>query len=238
MKCLIVAAGQGVRLRDKVEIKPLVTIGGQPLIEHVIKRARLAGVEDFLVVSGFRGDELRTSLDAFSARAGLQISHVINDEWTRANGVSVMKARPYLTEPFLLMMCDHIIDPQILIALKAAPSRPDSVTLAVDFDLANPVIDPSDVTRVQAAAGRIEHIGKLITDYNCYDTGVFLCAPAIFDALAESQLVGDDSISGAINVLAAARKAFTFDIQGKLWIDVDDALAFRNAESLLVSGRL
>ena len=214
MKCLIVAAGQGVRLRDKVEIKPLVPIGGQPLIEHVIKRSQHAGIEDFFVVSGFRGDELRSSLDAMSARAGVRIRHVINDEWERANGVSVMKARPLLAEPFFLMMCDHIFDPQLLIDLKAAPKKPDSVTLAVDFDLANPLIDPDDVTRVQSDAGRIERIGKLIADYNCYDTGVFLCTPAIFDALAESQSMGDDSISGAINVLAKARQAFTFDIQG------------------------
>ena len=238
MKCLIVAAGQGVRLRDRVEIKPLVPLKGKPLIEHVIDRARLAGIEDFLVVSGFRGDDLRRSLDAFSARAKVHIGHVVNDEWHRANGVSLMKARPHLTEPFLLTMCDHLVDPQILQTLLTARHLPGSVTLAVDFDLANPLIDPEDVTRVQSTSGQIERIGKLIESYNCYDTGVFLCTPAVFDALAESQTVGDDSISGAVNVMAKARQAYTSDIQGKLWIDVDDAVAFGRAESLLESGRL
>jgi 1L-myo-inositol 1-phosphate cytidylyltransferase len=39
MKCLIVAAGQGTRLREKGALKPLIPIRGKPLIEHVIARA-------------------------------------------------------------------------------------------------------------------------------------------------------------------------------------------------------
>ena len=238
MKCVIVAAGQGVRLRDKVEIKPLVPLKGKPLIEHVIDRARIAGIEEFLVVSGFRGDELRHSLDAFSTVSGPGIVHIVNDEWHRANGVSLIKARRYLEEPFLLAMCDHLLDPQIMQTLLATSWKPHSITLAVDFDLANPLVDMDDVTRVKSEAGRITRLGKLIDDYNCFDTGVFLCTPSIFPALEESQSMGDDSISGAVNVLARSQNAYTFDTQGRLWIDVDDPTAFRLAEDLLNSGRL
>ena len=213
-------------------------IKGRPLIEHVIDRAQFAGADEFFVVSGFRGDELRRHLDTLSANAGPRITHVINDEWHRANGVSVLKAYPYLDGNFVLTMCDHLVDPQIMRGLMAGPPAPDGVSLAVDFNLANPLIDLDDVTRVSSIAGRIERIGKLITDYNCFDTGVFLCTPAIFSALEESQSMGDDSISGAINMLARAHKAYTFDIENKLWIDVDDAAAFHLAETLLESGRL
>ncbi len=238
MRCLIVAAGQGVRLRDRVESKPLVPLRGKPLIQHVIERAQQAGVDDFLVVSGFRGEELRSSLQAFCAAGGPRMTHIVNDAWRRANGVSLMAARPYLQETFLLTMCDHLVDPQIMRSLRAAPYPPDSVTLAVDSNLANPLVDPADVTRVRSNAGRIERIGKLIDRYDCFDTGVFLCTPTIFDALEESQALGDDSISGAMSVLAKAGKAYIFDVGDRLWIDVDDAAAFRQAEALLDSGRL
>ena len=238
MKCLIVAAGQGVRLRDKVEIKPLVPILGVPLIEHVINRARRAGVEDFLVVSGYKGDELRRSLDAFSTRQGLCITHIVNEEWHRANGVSLLKAKHHLDEPFLLTMCDHLVDPEIFRNLMSAPLVPASVLLAVDFNLRNPLVDLDDVTRVKSVCGRIGHIGKLITDFDCFDTGVFLCTPVIFDALAESQSCGEDSISEAMNVLAGWGQAYVFDIEDRLWIDVDDTAAFEVAESLLKEGRL
>lgn len=236
MKCLIVAAGQGARLREKGELKPLIPIKGVPLIERVIARARAAGVEEFLVVSGYRGDELRKELDALSAREGIRVTHVVNDEWNRANGVSLSKAKPYLDEPFLLTMCDHLVDPEIFRSLMAAPVEPDTVTLAVDFNIDSPLNDPDDVTRVKCTDGRIEHIGKVIRDFNAFDTGVFRCTPVMFDALEASQAAGDDSISGAMNVLARWNKARAFDIQDRLWVDVDDPIAFRKAENLLESG--
>lgn len=240
MKCLIVAAGQGARLRAKGESKPLIRIRGVPLIECVIERAHGAGVEAFYIVSGYRGEQLRAELDAYAARAGVAITHIVNDEWDRANGVSVHKAKPYLHEPFVLTMCDHLVDPEIFRNLTAASAsfEPDSVTLCVDYNINNPLNDPDDVTRVKSVDGRIEHIGKVIRDYNAIDTGVFLCTPIIFDALEASQAEGDDSISGAINVLAQWGKARVFDVGDRVWVDVDDPAAFQKAENLMESGRL
>nr|WP_321984045.1 NTP transferase domain-containing protein [uncultured Lichenicoccus sp.] len=238
MKCLIVAAGQGARLRVGVDLKPLVPVGGVPLIEQVIRRARLAGVDEFFVVSGYRGDELRDALDGFAARDGVHITHIVNEEWQRANGVSLLKAKDHLDGPFLLTMCDHLVDPGIFRSLMAAPLQPDSVILGVDFNIAEPLNDPEDVTRVASSDGRIRAIGKLMDTFDCFDTGVFLCTPGMFAALEESQAQGDDSISGAMNVLARAGRAFVFDIGDRVWIDVDDPVALGKAEALLASGRL
>jgi len=238
MKCLIVAAGQGSRLREKTDLKPLIPLRGVPLIERVITRARSAGVTEFLVVSGYRGAELRQELDNLAAREGIAITHILNEEWTRANGVSLLKGKPYLDEPFLLAMCDHLVDPDIIRSLIAVPIEPGSVILAVDFNIDNPLNDPLDVTRVQCDAGRIVHIGKLMTDFNAFDTGIFLCTPGMFAALEESQSKGDDSISGAMNVLARWRKAYVFDIQDKIWLDIDDPSDFEKAEKLLDAGKL
>jgi 1L-myo-inositol 1-phosphate cytidylyltransferase len=120
----------------------------------------------------------------------------------------------------------------------SASLEPDTVILGVDFNIDSPLNDPEDVTRVKCSDGRIEHIGKVIRDFNAFDTGVFLCTPIMFDALQESQALGDDSISGAMNVLARWNKARAFDIQNRLWVDVDDPIAFRKAEHLLETGRL
>jgi len=208
------------------------------LLERVITRARSAGVERFFVVSGYRGEELRAALDVFSAREAIPIVHVSNDEWQRGNGVSVLKARPFLDGPFLLSMCDHLVDPDILRDLIASTLEPDTVTLAVDFNVAGSINDLDDVTRVMCSNGRIVHIGKVIREFNAIDTGVFLCTPVIFDALEVSQAAGDDSISGAMKVLAREDRARVFDIQGRLWLDVDDPATLDKAETLLNAGRL
>ena len=238
MNCLIVAAGMGGRLRQRGQSKPLVPVNGVRLLERVMTRARSAGVERFFVVSGYRGEEVRAALDDFSAREAIPIVHVSNDEWQRGNGVSVLKARPFLDGPFLLSMCDHLVDPDILRDLMASPLEPDTVTLAVDFNVAGSINDLDDVTRVMCFNGRIVHIGKVIREFNAIDTGVFFCTPVIFDALEVSQAAGDDSISGAMNVLAREDRARVFDIQGRLWLDVDDPATLDKAETLLNAGRL
>jgi 1L-myo-inositol 1-phosphate cytidylyltransferase len=228
LNCLIVAAGAGGRLRERGQSKPLVPVNGVGLLERVITRARSAGVEHFLVVSGYRGDAVRAALDAISYREGISIRHIDNDEWQRGNGVSVSKARPFLDGPFVLSMCDHLVDPAILRELMASGTEPDTVTLAVDFNIAGTINDLDDVTRVKCSNGLILTI----------DTGIFLCTPVIFDALESSQAAGDESISGAMNVLARQGKARVFDIRGRPWLDVDDPASLDKAEALLKSGRL
>ncbi len=238
MNCLIIAAGTGGRLREKGPSKPLIPIRGVPLLERVIARGAAAGVERFFVVSGYRGEQVRAALDELAARDGISITNIVNDEWQRANGVSVLKAKPYLDGPFLLTMCDHLVDLEILRGLARTSPAPQTVTLAVDFNVTGSINDPEDVTRVKCSEGRIERIGKVIRDFNAIDTGVFLCTPIIFDALEASQAAGDDSLSGAMNVLAGWGNARVFDIEGRLWLDVDDPASFSKAEQLLASGRL
>ncbi|NVN11028.1 phosphocholine cytidylyltransferase family protein [Nguyenibacter vanlangensis] len=238
MKCLIVAAGQGSRLRDKGPLKPLVPIRGRPLIAEVIDRARRGGVDEFVIVNGYRGGELQVALDGMAECEGVRVTHVHNPAWDRANGVSVLCARPFLDGAFLLTMCDHVLDPGINRLMASLPHRPDSVTLGVDYDVARMLNDPDDVTRVRCRDGRIERIGKSIDDFNAFDTGIFHCTPAMFDALESSQAEGEDSISGAMNTLARWRRAHVCDIGGRLWIDVDDPVAYDKAERLMAQGAL
>ncbi|MGE4481476.1 NTP transferase domain-containing protein [Acidocella sp.] len=238
MKGLIVAAGQGTRLREKGALKPLIPIRGVPLIERVIANGKEAGIDEFLVVTGYRAEELQERLRDFSRRSGIHVTSIHNRAWDRANGVSVLTAKQFLDEPFLLTMCDHLVDPDILRRLIQARQEPGTVTLGVDFNIDDPLNDPEDVTRVKCEGERLRHIGKVIKDFNCFDTGVFRCTPVMFDALEASQARGDDSISGAMNVLAEWNKARVFDIGDRLWVDVDDPIAFGKAEALLDEGRL
>lgn len=238
MKCLIVAAGQGTRLRERGALKPLIPIDGVPLIERVITTGHKAGVTEFLVVTGYRSEELQARLGAFSQHSGIHITRIFNQAWDRANGVSVLAAKQYLDEPFLLTMCDHLLDPDIIRLMVTSQPEPGTVTLGVDFNIETPLNDPEDVTRVKCDGDRLLHIGKVIRDFNCFDTGVFHCTPVMFEALEASQAQGDDSISGAMNVLAQWGKARVLDIGDRPWVDVDDPAAFAKAEILLAEGRL
>ncbi|HEY1414971.1 MAG TPA: NTP transferase domain-containing protein, partial [Caulobacteraceae bacterium] len=138
MQGLIVAAGQGTRLRSIASLKPLALVGGTPLIERVIDNAMAGGVEAFVVVTGYEADHLESFLKTLAERQGITIDTVFNPQWERANGLSVAAAAPRLADHFILMMADHLIEPSIYADLLALPEVADTVTLAVDRRLDNP----------------------------------------------------------------------------------------------------
>jgi choline kinase len=231
--CLIIAAGKGSRLVAHGEPKPLVALGGTTLIERVMGTVAAAGIRSFCIVTGYLAERIERFVPASPPLAGLDVRFVRNDEWERANGISVACAAGSLGDRFVLLMSDHLFDERILTRLLDEPLGDDEVILAVDSRVRNhPTADLEDVTKVLVEAGGIRDIGKTIEDYNAFDTGIFLCTPAIFDALAESSRGGDDSLSGGIRVLASRGKARVFDVGESLWIDVDDSAAYRRAEAL------
>jgi choline kinase len=211
MKCLIIAAGKGRRLRQQGNSKPLVPILGRPLIERVIRSVIEAGMDDFYVVTGYQeGRLLRDFLVGLSGRLGCRITPIFNRDWEKENGLSVLKAREYLQEPFLLLMADHLFDPAIARELMALPLSDGEIALGIDSDIRNSCIDMEDVTRVKTNGGKILNIGKGLTDFNGFDTGIFKCTPAIFSVLeCSAKQDGDTTLSAAVRILAdAARNLF------------------------------
>lgn len=234
MKCLIIAAGQGSRLRQRAESKPLVPINGVPLIERVIGAACKGGANEFFVVSGYQGHLLRVHLDQVSIRDAIPIHHVVNDRWREPNGVSVLQAKAILDQPFLLMMSDHLFDSHIVQDLLTQKLPGNSAILATDSNLYNPMVDIDDVTRVYQQDGVIREIGKGLTRYNAFDTGIFLCTPALFEALEVSMdRDGEASLSGGMRVLAETGRALSWDIGARFWLDVDDSRTYVKAEVAL-----
>ncbi len=233
MKCLIIAAGKGSRMAAMGDSKPLVQLGGIPLIERVILTVMEAGVVDFHVVTGYNGDKIQERLTAFAHKHPAVIDFIHNEQWEKKNGISALCARGKLREPFFLLMSDHLFDSAIIKELRSEGIGQGEVKLAVDMRIKNnPLVDLDDVTRVLVENGRIRDIGKTIPVYNAFDTGIFLGTPALFDALEESIADGDTSLSGGIRKMARKQKARVFDIGNRSWIDIDDDAAFTRAQKL------
>ena len=249
MKCLIIAAGKGNRLQSRGECKPLIPLLGIALIERVIRTAIEAGADEFFVVVGHQGEQLSHFLARLADSLAIQITPLVNDDWDQGNGLSVLRAREVLHEPFLLLMADHLFDPQLVRELTSLELGDGEIALVVDGNTRNPLIDMEDVTRVKLEDGvslqsceksnknnitKIRDIGKGMADFNGFDTGIFLCSPAIFKALEQSKdRDGDTSLSGAVRILAAEGRAKAILMDG-FWIDVDDPAAFQKAEQALL----
>lgn len=234
MNCLIIAAGMGTRLNEIGASKPLVPVSGIPLIERVVAAAHQAGCRSFTVVTGHKAAPVEAYLNSAAARLGAEFTFCRNDLYEAPNALSVLAARGHIQTPFLLTMCDHLFDPLILSDLWRQRLGGGEVMLATDRRLDNPMVDLDDVTRVLEADGLIRDIGKGISAYNAFDTGLFLAGEALFGAIEEArQGPGEASISAAMMCLAARNKARSFDIGERFWIDVDDPAALGKAETYL-----
>src|SRR6185295_3596136 len=144
------------------------------------------------------------------------------------NGHSVAAGAEAIEGDYLLAMSDHLFDPVIAARLIAAPAA--ALTLAVDRDLAGPLIDMDDATKVRTGAGgAIVAIGKGLTDFDAIDTGLFRASPALAAAIGE----GGGSLSEGVQRLADRGRAATIDVTGLFWLDADDPAALAKAEARL-----
>ena len=240
MQCLIIAAGQGTRLRSLAPSKPLAQLHGTPLIEHIVRLAAAGGATGFTIVTGYEGERIEAFLPGLAARTGVPVEAVRNPDWERPNGVSVLAAAPRLDADFLLLMSDHLFDPAIVAGLLAGRAPGAALTLAADRDIASPLLDLDDATKIMADGDdHIVRIGKTIPEYNAIDTGIFHATQALFAALRFTLAAGGaGSLSEGVQRLADDKNAYIHDIGTRWWVDVDDAPAFRRAERELPLLRL
>ncbi|TMJ20491.1 MAG: nucleotidyl transferase [Alphaproteobacteria bacterium] len=232
MNCLIIAAGHGSRLREVSPSKPLTMVAGRPLIEHVVRAALAGGATAFTVVTGHEAERVEAFLAGLAETLAVPIAPVRTKDWDRPNGHSVLAGAEAIDGDYLLTMSDHLFDPSIVRRLIAAPAA--ALILAVDRDLANPLTDMDDATKVALGeGGAIRAIGKTLERFDAVDTGLFRATPALAAAIGEAiSAGGGGSLSEGVQRLADQGKAATVEIEGARWLDVDDPAALAKAEAL------
>ena len=192
-----------------------------------------AGVQRVHAIVGAYNDSLVESLRPLIP-ATMQLNPIRNPDWQKQNGLSVLCAAGHVTEPFLLMMGDHLFDPAIL-SLVLENSAADFVNLAVDKKLET-IFDIEDAMKVQTANDRVVTLGKDLESYDAIDTGIFLCPNELFDYLrrAQSSSRGSDcSLADGVRLMAADGKVRAIDIGPAWWQDVDTPEMRAHAEQNL-----
>lgn len=240
MNCVILAAGLGTRLQGISDSKPLTPVAGTPLIEHVIRRAAAGGASRFVIVTGHQAERLEDFLLQLGRRLQLPVEFARSADWTLPNGYSVLAGSARVEGDYLLLMADHLFDPQIVRRLSAASDYNADVLLAVDRNIAGELIDLPDATKVETAAdGRIVRIGKELPSCDAIDTGVFIAGPGLAEAIrADIADGGPGSLSAGVQRLAGAGRARTMDVGSARWIDVDDRRMLALAERLVANEAL
>lgn len=129
-RAILIAAGRGKRLGPHTEEIPksMVQVGAHPILGWVWKAFELAGIEELVVIRGYRGDVLEEFVRGLVPR----VHFVDNDEWQTNNVLlSMAKARAYFDQPCLVSYSDIIFTPPVA---RAAVESTADVGLVIDRD--------------------------------------------------------------------------------------------------------
>jgi 1L-myo-inositol 1-phosphate cytidylyltransferase len=230
---VILAAGNGSRLaRESAGIpKPLMTVGGIPLLAHALSHARASGCLEAIIVVGHERERVANA--ARSMSSGLALRFVETPDPSAPNGVSLLAAAPLAAPRFFLQMVDHLF-------AEVALPKLTRVALAGDeggrvlVDRAPGDIDLEDATKVRLDGERVVAIGKCIEPWDVVDAGCFVLTGAIFEALSEAPATEPRTVSSGMRRLAALGLLGAVDVDGIEWVDVDTPADRESAERLLV----
>ncbi|MFM5513444.1 N-acetylmuramate alpha-1-phosphate uridylyltransferase MurU [Aeromonas veronii] len=173
MKAMILAAGRGERMRPLTDLlpKPLLAVGGKPLIVHHIEKLKAAGVTELVINHAWLGHKLVESLGDGSA-LGVTI-HWSAEESALETAGGIVQALPLLgSEAFLVINGDTWLD----LDYHTLVSQPLGDDLAHLWLVPNPPQHPNGDFALQE--------GRVVDTPAFTFSGVGLYDPAAFAALA------------------------------------------------------
>lgn len=226
-KAVIIAAGTGSRIIENTYgiPKTLLPFSEGTILSTILYNFKKSGISEFIIVVGYKSELIKTYLKN-NNNFGLKISFVMNDEWQRGNGISVLLSEKATHgEYFILSMSDHIVSENALKRLINTES--DSNLLLVDKRVKG-VFDIDDATKIELTDDQIINIGKNIPVYNGIDCGVFKLKVDFYDAMRKQLKNGRESISAAIELLIDNKDMFAVFMEGSdWWLDIDTPQAYK-----------
>jgi glucose-1-phosphate thymidylyltransferase len=119
MQAIILAAGEGVRVRPLTRSRPkaMIPVANRPIIEYVIDALIKNGIRDIVVVVGYRKEQVTRFLNGL----GLPIDVVIQEKQL-GTAHALQCAESKITGDFLVLPGDNYIDPQSIARIKDTPN--------------------------------------------------------------------------------------------------------------------
>ena len=243
MKAMVLAAGQGTRLRPLTDTQPkaLVPVGGRPMIEYCLLLLRHYGIRDIVINLHHHGEEIENRL-ADGRRLGLQISYSVEPELLDTGG-GLLKAKPFLQDgTFIVINTDVLIDLHLDQLLEFHQKQQSAATLvlrpdpdadqygSMDIDERGRICRFLDTTIPVQSPGPMR---KLMF------TGVQVLEPKVFDYMDIGMPAHKFSTTRQTypRMLADGQPLYGFCFDG-FWQDLGTAERIRQAEHSLGKGEI
>ena len=108
VKVFILAGGEGTRLRPYTYTtpKPMLRVGGKPILEYVIRNVKRAGFENIVLTVGYLHEQIEEYFGDGS-KFGVSIEYLVEDEKMNTAG-SILPYKGKIENSFLVLMGDHL----------------------------------------------------------------------------------------------------------------------------------
>ena len=136
MQAIMLAAGKGSRLGKytKNNTKCMLEVHGKTLLERAIDALLLAGIKDFIIVLGYKGENVKKYIREKELDKKINIIYVDNDVYDTTNNIySLYLAKDYLIkDDTILLESDLIYD--VSIVKKLVDSKYDSAAVIAKYE--------------------------------------------------------------------------------------------------------
>jgi glucose-1-phosphate thymidylyltransferase len=202
MKAVVLAAGEGTRLRPLTEDKPkgMVEVDGKPILTRCFEQVAELGADEFVVVVGYRKQDIISHYgDGFD---GIPVTYAHQRE-QKGLAHALLTVEEYVDEDFMLMLGDNVFDANLGdVVNRQQEDRADAAFLTeeVPYEEAGRygVCDTNDYGEITDVIEKPEDPPS-----NLVMTGFYTFTPAIFHAchLVQPSSRGEYEISEAIDLL-------------------------------------
>ena len=212
MKAVILAGGYGTRISEESHLKPkpMIEIGGMPIICHIMIIYSSYGINDFVICSGYKAEIIKNYFESFESESwNIKLVDTGLDTMT---GGRIKRIENLIDDTFCLTYGDGVSNVNIKDLISFHKSNESVATLTA--------IHPPE------RFGVLDISGKYVTEFHekhrgessWINGGFFVFEPQIFDYLKE----GDSTIleRKPLETLASEKKLTAFKHNG-FWYPMD-----------------
>lgn len=222
-KVVLMAGGFGKRLSPLTDLipKPLLKVGGQPILETIVKRFRDMGFSDFVFVVNYRAEMIREHFGD-GEKIGVRIDYIQEESpLGTCGGLTLLSEKP--KEPFFVMNGDILTQANFAEMLDEHISLGAAATMAVREYF---VEVPYGVVKVDGH--KILSIEEKPRELSYVNAGIYVLSPEAWDLIPKQKFFDMPSLFVALKEQGANVNCYRLK---DYWLDIGRMEDFHKAQS-------